>query len=147
MKKGKRAMKKTATLVACLLVLAQGGAFAHEGEKHGKKPHDAQMDKFHTMMPMYAQTQAKINSAMEKGDAATVAAEAEKILATIPDLKKSKPHKNLKKIGTFRKIADAFGSEGKTTAVMAKKEELAGATAAFKKAGKRCDECHSKFRD
>ena len=140
-------MKKVIKLVGCVLVLLQGSAYAHEGEMHGEKHHDARMSKLHKMMPMYAQIQAKVNSAMGKGDAATVAAEAEKILATIPDLKKSKPHKNLKKIGTFRKIADDFSSDVKATAVMAKKGDLAGATAAFKKAGERCDECHSKFRD
>lgn len=140
-------MKKTAMLVTCVLVLTQGGAFAKEGKKHGNGHHDAQMDRFHKMMPMYAQSQAKINGALEKGDAATVESEAEKILATIPDLKKSKPHKNLKKIDAFRKIADAFGADIEATAALAKKGDIAGARTAFKKAGERCDECHSKFRD
>lgn len=140
-------MKKAIIHVACVLVLLQGGAFAHEGEKHGTKHQDAQMDKFHKMMPMYAQVRAKINGALKKGDAATVESEAGKILATIPDLKKSKPHKNLKRIDTFRKIADAFGTEVTATAALAKKGDIAGATAAFKKVEEKCDECHSKFRD
>lgn len=140
-------MKKTTVMAACALALIHGGAFAHEGEKHGTKHQDAQMDKFHKMMPMYAQVQANINSALEKGDAATVEAEAEKILTTIPDLKKSKPHKNLKKIGTFRKIADAFSAEVTATAALVKKGDIAGAKTAFKKAGERCNECHAKFRD
>ncbi|WP_246560137.1 cytochrome c [Geobacter grbiciae] len=96
---------------------------------------------------MYAQVQAKINSALERGDATTVEAEAGKIAATIPDLKKAKPHKNLKKIDTFKKIADAFSSEVTATAALAKKGDLAGANAAFKKAEGKCSECHAKFRD
>lgn len=134
-------------LVACVLVLIHGGAFAHGVEKHGKKHSDAQMDRFHKMMPMYAQGQAKINEALDKGEAAAVEAEAQQILATIPDLKKSKPHKNLKKIATFKKIADGFGTDVKTTAEMAKKGDFAGARAAFRKAEERCNECHATFRD
>lgn len=140
-------MKKTTMLMVCALALIHGSAFAGGGEKHRTKHSDAQMDRFHKMMPMYAQVQAKVNEALEKGNAAAVEAEAEKILATIPDLKKSKPHKNLKKLGTFKKIADAFSADVKTTADMAKKGDLAGARASFRKAGERCNECHAKFRD
>lgn len=142
--------KRFSTIAACLIgafFVFQGAAFAHEGEKHGKKHNGAQMDKFHKIMPMYAQGQAKINGALEKGDAAAVEVEAEKILATISDLKKSKPHKNLKKLDTFKKIADAFNSDVAATAAMAKKGDIAGAKDAFKKAGEKCDECHAKFRD
>ncbi|KIE44264.1 cytochrome c [Geobacter anodireducens] len=140
-------MKRTTLLAACILALIHGGAFAHGEETHGKKHQDAQMDKFHKMMPMYAQVQAKINGALERKDAATVEAESEKILTTIPDLKKSTPHKNLKKIGTFREIADAFSAEVSATAALAKKGDIAGARTAFKDAGERCNECHAKFRD
>lgn len=138
---------KAIMLAGCILVLLQGSAFAHEGEKHGEKHHDARMSKLHKMMPMYAQVQAKINGALERGDATTVEAEAGKIAATIPDLKKAKPHKNLKKIDTFKKIADAFSSEVTATAALAKKGDLARANAAFKKAEGKCSECHAKFRD
>ncbi|WP_298433504.1 cytochrome c [Geobacter sp.] len=140
-------MKKTTILVACGFLLLHGGAFAHEGEKHGKKHQDARMERLHRMMPLYAQLQAKINGALEKGDAVTAEAEAEKMLATIPDLKNAKPHKSLKDIGTFRKIADAFGAEVTATAAMAKKGDIAGARSAFKKAEAKCNECHAKFRD
>lgn len=133
--------------MVCVLAMIHGGAFAHGVEKHGKHHRDAQMDRFHKMMPMYAQAQAKINEALNKGDAAAAEAEAQQILATIPDLKKSKPHKNLKKLGTFKKIADAFGTDVKTTADMAKKGDFVGARAAFRKAEERCNECHAKFRD
>lgn len=133
--------------MVCVLAMIHGSAFAHGVEKHGKNHRDAQMDRFHKMMPMYAQAQAKINEALNKGDAAAAEAEAEKILATIPDLKKSKPHKNLEKIATFKKIADAFGADVTTTADMAKKGDLAGAKTSFRKAEERCNECHAKFRD
>ncbi|MBT1074209.1 cytochrome c [Geobacter grbiciae] len=140
-------MKKTTLLMVCALAMIHGGAFAHGVEKHGKNHSDAQMDRFHKMMPMYAQAQVKINGALQKGDAATVESEAEKILATIPDLKKAKPHKNLEKISTFKKIAAAFGSEVTATAALAKKGDLTGASAAFKKAEGKCNECHAEFRD
>lgn len=141
-------MKKVTMLLACVLVLAQGNAFAHEGETHGKKhTQDAQMDKLHKMMPLYVQAQLRISQALEKGDAAAVEAEAGKILATIPDLKKSKPHKNLKQLDRFKKIADAFNADVTATAAMAKKGDLAGAGAAFRKAEHKCAECHAKFRD
>lgn len=140
-------MRKRAILVGCVAVLTAGSAFAHEGKTHGGKHHDSRMEKLHAMMPRYAEAQAKINGALEKGDAATVEAEAGKMAATIPDLKKSKPHKNLKKIDTFRKIADAFGTEVTATAAMAKKGDVAGAGVVFRKAEKRCNECHAQFRD
>lgn len=140
-------MRKATLLMVCVLAMTHGGAFAHGVEKHGKNHSDAQMDRFHKMMPMYAQAQAKINEALNKGDASAVEAGAQQILATIPDLKKSKPHKNLKKLGTFKIIADAFGMDVKTTADMAKKGDFVGAGAAFRKAEERCSECHAKFRD
>ena len=52
------------------------------------------MDKLHKMMPMYAQSQAKINEALLNEDVETVKNETGMILATIPDLKNAKPHKN-----------------------------------------------------
>lgn len=142
----KRFLTIAASLIGAFFVF-QGAAFPHEGEKHVKKHTDAQMDKFHKIMPMYAQAQAEINGALEKGDAAAVEAGTEKILATIPYLKKSKPHKNLKKLDTFKKIAGAFNADVAATAAMAKKGDIAGAKDAFRKAGEKCDECHAKFRD
>lgn len=140
-------MKKATMLAACILLLTQGGALAHEGEMHGKKHRDTRMDKLHRIMPMYAEAQTKINGALEKGDATIVEAEAGKIAETIPDLKKAKPHKNLKKIDTFKKIADAFGSKVTATVALAKKGDIAGAKTAFKKAEEKCNECHATFRD
>ena len=134
------------TIFAFLLIL--GGAFAYEGEIHeGNHKEDAQRDLLHKMMPMYAQAQAKIDEALISGDAATIKRETGKILATIPDLKNAKPHKNIKKIAAFRNIASAFAGDVKKTAVMAKTGDFAGAKAAFQFAQTRCNECHAKFRD
>lgn len=139
---------KRAVMSVCAFLLIQGGAFAHEGEHHAKgHKEDAQMDKLHKIMPMYAQAQAKINEALTNGDAATIKEETGKILATIPDLKNAKPHKNVEQIATFRKIASVFAGDVKKTAVLAKTGDFAGAKDAFQFAQMRCDECHKKFRD
>lgn len=141
-------MKMFTIMAACAFLLAQGVVFAHEGEKHSEGHEEsAQMNKLHKMMPMYAQAQAKINEALTNGDAATIKEETGKILATIPDLKNAKPHKNMKQIATFRKIASAFAGDIKKTAVLAKTGDFGGAKDAFQVAQIRCDECHKKFRD
>ena len=105
------------------------------------------MAKLHKMMPMYARAQVKINAAMEKEDSATVVKETRKILATIPDLKKAKPHKNLRELKAMGKIAAEFEKDVGNTVALAKKFEFAGARIAFENAQKRCNECHVKFRD
>jgi soluble cytochrome b562 len=139
---------KRAVIAISALLLIQGTTFAHEGENHAKKhKEDAQMVKLHKMMPVYAQSQAKINEALSSGDAATIKNETGKILATIPDLKKSKPHKNLKQLATFRKIASEFEGDVKKTALMANSGNFGGAKDAFQAAQMRCNECHTKFRD
>lgn len=130
------------------LVVFQSAAFAHEVEKHGRgHKAGAQMQKLHDMMPVYAQAQAKFTEALKKGDAKTVETETGKILATTADLKKAKPHKNLKELQTFKGMAIAFEEDVKTTAALAKKGDFEGAKAAFKKAEEKCTECHTKFRD
>lgn len=140
-------MKRAAMVIGAIL-LFQGGAFAHEGEHHGgMHGNDAQMEKLHKLMPMYAQAQAKINEALINGDAATIKEETGKILAAIPDLKNAKPHKNIKQVAAFRKIASAFAGDVKKTAVLAKTGDFGGAKGAFQFAQMRCDECHKKFRD
>ena len=141
-------MKNIIAITACTILLIQGGVFAHEGEKHPEgHMEDVQMTKLHAIMPMYAQAQLRINAALGKGDASTVGSETGKILSTLPDLKKSEPHKNLKQIKTMRKLVSAFEGDVKATAALAKKGNWAGAKVAFAKAQKRCDECHAKFRD
>jgi cytochrome c556 len=144
---------KRVVAVLIFVLLTQGAAFAHEGAMHegamheGKQSAKSPMVKLHKMMPMYAKAQAKINAALENKDLATVAKETQAILATTGDLKISKPHKQVQKLGYFKRIAEAFEKEVKNTAEMAKKKDIEGAKASFATAEQRCAECHAKFRD
>lgn len=139
-------MKRVAVTI-CAFLMIQGWAFAHEGEKHAKsQKSDEQMQKLHDMMPMYAMALAKLEAALEKGDLTAVETEAGKLLATTPDLRKAKPHKNLKQLKTFRSIAARFEGDLKETVELAKKGDFARAKTAFGKAEAKCAECHAKFR-
>ena len=125
-----------------------GVAFAHGTEKHGKTAAaDAQMKKLHDMMPMFSVATAKLEAALEKGDAAEAEKEAGKIIAAVPDLKKSKPHKNLKQRKLFVEQAGSLGAAADSTASLAKSGDFIGAKAAFKKIEEACASCHAKFRD
>ncbi|MCM2359066.1 MAG: cytochrome c [Geobacteraceae bacterium] len=140
-------MKRVMAITICAFLLIQGGAFAQEGEKHEKKHKaNAQMQKLHDMMPMYGMALAKVEAALEKKDPVAVETEAGKMLATTANLKKAKPHKNLKQLKTFRSIAAGFESDLKETVALAKKGDFAKARDAFKKAEAKCAECHAKFR-
>jgi soluble cytochrome b562 len=131
------------TVVGAFL-LTQGGAFAHEGRKLHKG--DAQMQKLHDMMPMYAIAMAKLEAALDKADLATVEAEAGKMLTTTPDLKKVKPHKKPKQLKTFRSLAAGFERDLKETVELAKKGDFPKAKTSFLNAETKCAECHAKFR-
>ena len=123
-------------------------AFAHGTEKHGKTATaDVQMKKLHEMMPMFSVASAKLEAALEKGDAAEAEMEAGKIIAAVPDLKKSKPHKNAKQRKMFVEQAINMGTAAITTATLAKSGDFSGAKAAFKKIEEACATCHAKFRD
>mgnify|MGYP006954411771 CR=1 FL=1 len=88
-----RRLISSLSLVLVLLSL-HSVAFAHGTEKHVKSASDdTQMKKLHAMMPMFSLSSAELEAAMEKNDLPVVEKEAEKIIAAIPDLKKSKPHK------------------------------------------------------
>lgn len=137
----------TAVMVGFLFISVVGVVFAHGGMEHGNMHRDEAMVKQHHMMDMYAQTQAKINESLRKHDAKAAEVEAGKILATIPTLKALTPHKNLKEQKALPKIAAAFEANMKTVEAKAKKGDIAGAKAAFRKAEDRCNECHAKFRD
>ncbi len=126
-------MRKRCAIMCLMLgtLTFYGQAFAHGTEEHGKTtPVDAQMKKLHAIMPMFSVASAKLKTALEKGDAATVEAEAGKILAAIPDLKKSRPHKNIKQRKNFAVLAADFDKR-----------------AAFKKVEEQCAACHAKFRE
>jgi cytochrome c556 len=141
-------MKRVAVITICAFLLIQGGAFAHEGNKHGKEHKaDAQMQKLHDMMPMYAVALSKVEAALEKREPSAVETEAGRMLSTAPDLKKAKPHKNLKQLKTFRSIAAGFEKDLKETVDLAKKGDFVKAKTAFMRAEAKCAACHAKFRD
>lgn len=139
----------TGIIVLVLGVLAINGvAFAHGTEKHDRKSAaDARMKKLHDMMPMFSVATAKLEAALEKGDAAGAEVEAGKIVAAVTDLKKSKPHKNSKQRKIFVEQAASLGAAASTTATLAKKGDFAGAKVAYKKIEQACADCHARFRD
>lgn len=139
--------KYTLSIMFGLLSL-YGIAFAHGTEKHSKMvPVDAQMKKLHAMMPMFSLASAELESALEKGDIVAAKIQADKILATTPDLKKSKPHKNVKQLKKFVGLATNFDETVTSTVDFIKKGNLSGAKAAFEKVEEICTACHAKFRD
>lgn len=140
-------MKRLLALLSCAFLLAAGASFASEGKAHGKHQVDAKMAKLHKMMPKYAKSQTRINAALEKGDAATIAKETGYLLSTAADLKNAKPHKKRKELKEFQRIAEEFEKDVKSTAELARKGDFEGAKASFSNAQKGCADCHIKFRD
>ena len=143
-------MKNGFVLVIICLVLVMSAfyAFAQDMKMHGETAMtDMQMHKLHAMMPTFAVASAKLKLALEKGDIMAVAAEAGKILAALPELKKSQPHKNVDQREKFVEFAENLEKTVTTTVSLAKKGDLAGARAAFKKAEETCAACHAIFRD
>ena len=141
-------------LLSCLAVftaifsLMAGVAAAHEHVKRCKgEGHTSGMERQHALMADYAAAQTNIETALAKGDAQRVVAEARKVLATIKDMKAGVPHKNMNNLKAFKVIASGFESEMKTTARLAGLGDLAGARAAFRRAEAKCVVCHGKFRD
>ncbi len=145
-------MKNSTAMV--ILSLAVGAlslseaAFAHGTQKHGKPATGAaQMKKLHAMMPMFSVASTKLEAALDRGDAAGAEAEAGAIIAALPDLKKSKPHKNVRQQKKFVELAGNLGTAATVTADLAKKGDFAGAKVAFKQVEEACAACHAKFRD
>jgi soluble cytochrome b562 len=144
---GKRNMVVGLSMILGLSV-SHGIAFAHGTEKHGKMvPADDQMKKLHAIMPMFSLASANMETALEKGEIAIVVSEAEKITTAIPELKKSKPHKNLKQRSKYVDHASNLEIAVITTVDLAKKGNLVEAKAAYKKVEEACAACHAKFRD
>jgi cytochrome c556 len=135
----------------CLVIgssTLSGVAFDHGKEIHGNTASaDAQMKKLHVMMPMFSLASAGMETALKKSEITVVEAEAEKIIAAIPELKKSKPNKNIKQRQEFVELATNLEKTVTSTLYLAKKGDFAGATAAFRKVEKACATCHAKFRD
>jgi len=135
-------------LTAGSLLVLPVDVLAHGTEKHDNMvPIDAQMKKLHAIMPMFSMASANMEAALEKGEIAIVASEAEKITSAIPELKKSKPHKNIKQRSKYVAQASNLEEAITTTVDMAKKGNLAEAKAAYKKVEETCAACHTKFRD
>ena len=141
---------KILTIIA--MVLSTGLLFiTSKASAHGKVSRggtvDAQMKKLHAMMPMFSIASAELETALEKGDSAAALTHAEKIKTATPDLKKSKPHKNVKQRKKFVEIATSFDDATTSMVDLIKKDDIAGAKTAFKKVEELCAVCHAKFRD
>lgn len=119
---------------------------AHGTDHHGGHA-DEQMKKLHAMMPMFSIASAELKSALEKGDAVAAKAQAERVLAAVSDLKKSKPHKNVKQRKLFVELATKFEEKVTSTLDLIKKDDISGAKATFKRVEEICAACHAKFRD
>lgn len=134
-------------LVLALLTMA-GQAIAHGTEKKHSQPAqmNAQMQKMHAMMPMFSAASAGLESALEKGDVAVAESEAGKMLAALPDLKKSRPHRNIKQRKEFVELASNLEKKLISTLDLAKKGDLQAAKSEFKKVEAICAKCHAKFR-
>jgi len=122
-----------------------GEAFAHGTEGHGKTA-EAQMQKLHAIMPMFSVASAGLETALGKGDAAAVELESGRMLAAVPDLKKSKPHRNVSQRNNFLAFATNLEVALTSTVNLAKKGDFAGAKTSFTKVEKVCAACHAKFR-
>lgn len=140
------------TVVSICLITASlfiyGVAFGHGTVKHDQMhPADDQMKKLHAMMPMFSIASAELETALEKGDLAAAKTQADRILAAIPDLKKSKAHKNGTQRKKFVELATKLHESVTSTADLANKGDLAGAKTAFKRVEETCAACHARFRD
>ena len=120
-----------------------------EVSAHGKEPRagtiDEQMKTLHAMMPMFSVASAELESALEKGDAAAAKSHADKMLAAVPDLKKCRPHKNVKQRKQFVELATNFEKAVTSTSELISKGDLSGPKASFKKVEAMCAACHAKF--
>ncbi len=134
--------------LAILLSVQSGMALAHGTEKHGKTtPADAHIKKLHGMMPMFSTCSANIEAALDKGDAAAIEAEADKINSAILDLNKTKPRKNISQSKKMTAQINSLGTAINSTTDLAKKGDFAGAKASFKEVDKSCIACHAIFRN
>lgn len=130
------------------LALLYVPAFGQGTEKPGKAKHAAtQMKKMHQMMPMLSAAAANLETALAKDDLTATETEANKILSALPDLEKSRPHKNLKDRPKFVALVKEEKIAVATTLDFAKKGNFVEARSTFKKAEALCAECHTRFRD
>lgn len=133
-------------LCAAVLLYEPIAASVHDKDTHGVHM-DARMKKLHAMMPVFSVASTELESAINKGNAEAAKTQADRILAAVPDLKRSKPHKNIKQWKEFVKLATQLEEKVTLTANQAKKGNFTDAKAAFKKVEEICAACHAKFRD
>lgn len=117
---------------------------------HGQKDHDdshTQMHKLHSIMPIFSDASGKMDSAIEKGDVTEINMQANRILKTVPDLIKTKPHKNHKQIAEYRATAGKLRDDISRVVSFANKGDFASAQRAYRDVQKRCTSCHAAFRD
>ena len=130
------------------LLISTSTATAHGTEKHSKmNAADDRMKKLHSMMPMFSRSAANLESALGRGDAASAEAEAGKMLAAIPDLKKARPHKNSNKRKKFVEMTGNLEVAVKETVDFAKRGDFPGARTSFRQVDGACAACHYMFRD
>ena len=140
-----KSLLKTTVACAAFMTAVVPAAHAHGTDPHGGHV-DAHMKKLHAIMPMFSLAGAELESAIRKGDAVAVKDQADRILASVPDLKKSKPHRNVNQREKFVELATNLDKAVTSVVDLAKKEDFAGAKAAFKKVETACVACHAKFR-
>jgi soluble cytochrome b562 len=67
--------------------------------------------------------------------------------AGIPELKKTKPHKNDKQLADFKSLASKLSEDITKVGLLAERGSFASARLAYKDMEARCTEYHSRFRD
>ena len=133
---------------AFFIAMMIGTANSHAADKHEHGMHaDSQMRKLHAMMPMFSVASGKMELALERNDRATVEAEANRILAAIPDLKKSRQHKNPGQHKKYVELASQLESTVKVTVQHFRNGDTVRAKASFAAVTKACSACHARFRD
>jgi cytochrome c556 len=147
--KRERAVKVNTTIaITCLMLgtsVLSGVAFAHGTGKHA--PADAQMKKLHAIMPMFSVALAEMETALDNGRIADVEIHGSKIVSAVPDLKKSKPHKNINQRKGFVELAAVLNTSVVSTVESAKTGDFVAAKATFKQIEQTCAECHATYRD
>lgn len=140
---------KTVVLsLGILLSIQSGDALAHGTEKHGKTvTGDAHMKKLHGMMPMISTCSANIEAALNKGDAALIVAEADKVNSAISELNRTKLHKNNKQSRVIVQQTNKLGAAINSTKDLATKGDFTAAKASFKDVEKSCTACHAIFQN
>lgn len=130
--------------LAVMMMVVTGMASAHGPGKHAA---DAQMTLLHKAMQLYESAQVRIEAAFKRGDLKAADEELGRMIETIPDLKKSRPHKGLKHLDDFKRAAADFDKDLRQARTLAQQGNLDGAKHSFSRASQKCASCHAAFRD